>query len=109
MPARLRDTTIRLGGQPGAILASYAPPRAPQPHWVPSLLRTQGQRQHVGECPCAVEHQVELSGCHPAEDGSHGGPKLAPHFPLQGPEAEEHGEAQDSPDCGTGRGTAVSA
>ena len=44
--------------------------------------RTHGQGQHVGERPCAVEHQMELRGRDPAEEGGHRGPELPPHFLL---------------------------
>ena len=61
-------------------------------------LRTHRQGQHVGEHPCAVEHQVELRGRHPAEHGGRHGPKLPLHFFLQSPESRNHSESEDRSD-----------
>lgn len=61
-------------------------------------LRTCGQGQHVGECPCAVEHQVELCGRHPAEHGGRCHPKMPSHFFLKSPESKNHTKSEDSSD-----------
>lgn len=58
-------------------------------------LRTHGQGQHVGECPRAVEHQVELRGRHPAEHGGRRGPEMPSHFFLQSPKSKYHSESKD--------------